>query len=56
MDGHLLSAASYGEYRPTAPNDDDAGRAKNRRIEIVLVPDLSLLPGFEELKRAVQQR
>jgi len=55
MDGRLLSAASYGEFHPTASNDDDAGRAKNRRIEIVLVPDLSLLPGFEELNRAVQQ-
>jgi chemotaxis protein MotB len=48
-----LSAASYGEFRPVAGNDSDTGRAANRRIEIVLVPDLSLLPGFEELKQAV---
>lgn len=36
-----LSAAGYGEHRPTAANDDDAGRAENRRIEIALVPDLA---------------
>ncbi len=45
-----ISAASFGEYRPAASNDDDAGKALNRRIEIVLVPDLSVLPGFEELE------
>jgi chemotaxis protein MotB len=56
MDGHLLSAASYGEFHPVASNDDAAGRAKNRRIEIVLVPDLSMLPGFEELNRIVEQK
>ncbi len=31
-------AAGFGEYRPLAPNDDDAGRARNRRVEIRLVP------------------
>jgi len=46
-----LSAASFGETRPVAPNDNAAGRAANRRIEIVVVPDLSGLPGFDELNR-----
>lgn len=46
-----LSAASYGEYKPAQPNDTREGRAANRRIEIVVVPDLSSLPGFEELQR-----
>ncbi len=32
-----LSAISYGEYRPIASNDTPEGRAKNRRIDIVLL-------------------
>lgn len=56
MNGEALSAAGYGEHHPTASNDSDAGRADNRRIEIVVVPDLSMLPGFEELKRVVEQQ
>ncbi|MCA9656261.1 MAG: OmpA family protein [Myxococcales bacterium] len=46
-----LSAATYGENRPTAKNDSDEGRAANRRIEIVVVPDLSDLPGYDELQK-----
>lgn len=38
IDPRILSAAGYSEYRPVAPNDDEEGRAKNRRIEISLVP------------------
>lgn len=37
LDPALLAAVGYGEYKPVAPNDTDEGRAKNRRIEIVLV-------------------
>lgn len=46
-----VSAASYGEHRPTVDNVDDAAKAMNRRIEIVLVPDLSNLPGYAELQQ-----
>ena len=38
IDPALLSTAAYGEYKPVASNDTKEGRAKNRRIEIVLVP------------------
>lgn len=53
MPGGSLSAASYGEFRPNGSNDTPEGREANRRIEIVLVPNLSSLPGFEELRTAV---
>ena len=46
-----VSAASYSEYRPRVANDGDTGRAANRRIEIVVVPDLTGLPGYDELVR-----
>lgn len=38
IDPGLLSAVAYGEYKPVAPNDMEEGKAKNRRIEIILVP------------------
>ncbi|CAK0774050.1 hypothetical protein CCP2SC5_620007 [Azospirillaceae bacterium] len=33
----ILSAVGYGEFQPIAANANDEGRAKNRRIEIVLM-------------------
>jgi chemotaxis protein MotB len=41
LDPKVLSATGYAEYQPVAPNDTDEGRAKNRRIEIVLLPLLN---------------
>jgi len=34
-----LSVASYGPYRPAAPNDTVDGRAFNRRVEIVILDE-----------------
>jgi chemotaxis protein MotB len=38
IDPKLLSACGYSEYRPVTPNDTDEAKAKNRRIEIALIP------------------
>jgi len=32
-----LSAAGYGEFRPISSNDTDAGRGKNRRIDLIIL-------------------
>jgi chemotaxis protein MotB len=47
-----ISAASFGEAKPAQPNDTKEGRQANRRVEIVVVPDLSKLPGFDALQDA----
>ncbi len=39
-----LAAAGDGELDPVADNKAVAGREQNRRIEIILVPDLAELP------------
>jgi chemotaxis protein MotB len=49
-----VSAASFGDTQPVKPNDTTEGRAANRRVAIVVVPDLSSLPGYEELQKYSQ--
>jgi chemotaxis protein MotB len=44
-----ISAATFGPARPVGKNDTEAGKSSNRRIEIVLLPDLTILPGYDEL-------
>jgi chemotaxis protein MotB len=38
LDPRLLVAGGFAEFRPVEPNDTEEGKAKNRRIEIVLIP------------------
>jgi len=40
-----LSGAGYGEYQPVAQNDDRESRRRNRRIEIVMLPNLDVIAG-----------
>ncbi len=55
MPADRISAASFGESKPARPNDTPENKAANRRIEIVVVPDLSSLPGFDELQRVASE-
>ena len=41
-----LAAAGYGEFDPVAKNDTEKNREQNRRIEIILVPNLEELPSL----------
>lgn len=43
-----LAAAGYGEFDPVASNETKEGKALNRRIEIVLMPNLNELPQLPE--------
>jgi chemotaxis protein MotB len=38
VDSKDLGFAGYADQRPLAPNKDDKSRAKNRRVEIVVIP------------------
>ncbi len=42
--GKRLVAAGYGQFQPVAENAGAAGRARNRRIEILLTPSLPERP------------
>jgi len=37
IDASRLSAAGYGEFHPLNPNDSDAHRARNRRVDLVIL-------------------
>ncbi len=51
MSPKTVAAAGYGEFDPVAANDTVEHRAQNRRIEIVLQPNLSDLPPMDDLAK-----
>lgn len=52
MKPQVLAAAGYSEFDPVAANDSPEHRALNRRIEIVLEPNLSDLPSLDGLQES----
>jgi chemotaxis protein MotB len=46
-----LSAAGYAEFDPASPNNTERGRTKNRRIEIVIVPNIEELVKMPEIRK-----
>jgi chemotaxis protein MotB len=47
-----LGGAGYAEFQPARPNDTDENRAQNRRVEIILMPNIEELPDLSSLDNA----
>ena len=50
MNGKVLAAAGFAEFDPVAANDSPVNRGQNRRIEIVLQPNIGDLPPLDDIK------
>ena len=51
MDPKRLSAAGYADELPVGDNATDEGRRANRRIEIVVQPNIEDLPSMEDMTK-----
>lgn len=47
-----IGAAGYAEFQPAVANDTEQNRALNRRVEIVLMPNINELPDLSALEPA----
>ncbi|WP_163970866.1 flagellar motor protein MotB [Oceanobacillus halotolerans] len=47
LEPERFSAKGYGEYQPVVPNDSEENRAKNRRVEVLIVPNYDI-EGIDE--------
>ncbi|WP_214762467.1 flagellar motor protein MotB [Exiguobacterium sp. s146] len=48
-----FTLASYGEYQPIATNDTEAGRSKNRRVEVLIKPLVDLSEGSPKMLETI---
>jgi chemotaxis protein MotB len=56
IDASRLSAAGYGEFHPLNPNDSEEHRARNRRVDLVILDDAVPVtpdPGRTRADRAI---
>ena len=51
MPADRVSAAGWADQMPVATNDTPEGRAQNRRIEIVLLPNIEDLPPMDDTSK-----
>lgn len=54
MPKERIAAAGYADTQPVASNESDDGRAANRRIEIILMPNLNELPDMSALEEELE--
>jgi chemotaxis protein MotB len=52
VDPRRLGAVGHGEFHPVAPNTTAEGRAKNRRIEVVILPEEIATPALSPVASA----
>lgn len=53
LSAERLAAAGYADTQPVSSNSDDEGRAQNRRIEIIVLPNLDELPDLSGLENEI---
>ena len=52
LDPRRISALGYGPYRPVADNADPAGRARNRRVDLIVLVDRKNEPEAEPQRQS----